>query len=70
MFTSTYAMSMLSSCRKVFEYAKTTYVSEDVIANILKVFYFTLKLKATRPLIIEGYQSLLFDYLLPAVDVK
>lgn len=53
-------MQLLSSCTTLFSQSKTHYIADEVSANILKVFYFALKCKNTRGMVVEGCEGLLF----------
>lgn len=69
-FTQKFTPQMLNTTEKLFYLTKVSYVHEDVTANLLKIFLYSLKNVTTMEMLLPRCNTLLFDYLLPAIDLK
>lgn len=70
LFGQQFGADLLASCESLFALVKVSYMTEELISLLLKVFYYALKNERIRSNLLPRCDNLLFEFLLPAIDVK
>jgi hypothetical protein len=69
-FVQRFGLELLTSCEALFNLVKVSYMTDELISLLLKVFYYSLKNDHIRKHLLPRCEVILFEYLLPAIDVR